>query len=210
MPAQDMHDAVAVEQVEAKALGFAPRMSPRCPSRSLAGLARTASPRALGTQRHKGAINTEHQHRTAQTARRHLRYPLVNLVTTWRRHPNTLSPSAAWLVSVCMRSLLIAMPLRRPNNARGGIIRYFDGKLRRRLLNVELNLSCTQTQDLVERIRSQLAISTIEIGPCDLDVADQSSAPCATLVGGLCKRRSHVEHAPHLPIPFALDGAARQ
>jgi hypothetical protein len=47
MPTQDMHDAIAVEQVEAKSLGFAPLVAPLCPSRSLACLAWTAPPSAL-------------------------------------------------------------------------------------------------------------------------------------------------------------------
>src|SRR5918999_2416960 len=57
MPAQDMHDAIAVEQVEAKPLGFAPLVSPPRPSCSLASRAWTAPPSTLRTRRHIGAIN---------------------------------------------------------------------------------------------------------------------------------------------------------
>src|SRR5262245_40111258 len=66
MPAQDMHEALAVEQAETHSLGFAPLGSPLCPSRALARLARTAPPSALRTRWHIGPRKPEHQHRTAE------------------------------------------------------------------------------------------------------------------------------------------------
>src|SRR5215471_19180780 len=57
MPAQDMHDTLAVEQVETKPLGFAPLVAPACPSRPMARLPRAAPTRASISSR-DGATST--------------------------------------------------------------------------------------------------------------------------------------------------------
>ena len=80
MPTEHMDDALAIQQIEAKALRVAPFVLPPRPPRPLARLPRAAPPRAVRTRRHIGSVNPEHQHRTAQAARRQLGYPLLNLV----------------------------------------------------------------------------------------------------------------------------------
>src|SRR5262245_1694074 len=80
MPAQDLHDALAVEQVEAKPLGFAPLVAPAGPSSPVACLSWTASSSALRTRRDIGPINPQHQHGTAKTARRDLVHTPRNLL----------------------------------------------------------------------------------------------------------------------------------
>jgi hypothetical protein len=52
MPTEPMHDALAIEQVEAKPLGFTPLVVPSCPSHPLARLPRAAPPSALRPRRH--------------------------------------------------------------------------------------------------------------------------------------------------------------
>src|SRR6516164_3866290 len=56
MPTQHMDDALAIKQIEAKALGLAPLALPPRPPCSLARLTRTAAPSAVRPQRHIGSI----------------------------------------------------------------------------------------------------------------------------------------------------------
>src|SRR5207253_3604280 len=68
MPTEHMYDALAINQIEAKALCVAPLpppprpLGPRVPS-SLLGL-----PSTVGTGRHIGPIDAQHQDRTAKAA----------------------------------------------------------------------------------------------------------------------------------------------
>src|SRR5262245_39115092 len=84
-PTEHMDDMLALKQREAQALRIAPFVLPPRPPSPLARLPWAASPSAVGTRRHIGAVNPEHQHRTAQTAHRQFGAPLLNLVTR-RRH----------------------------------------------------------------------------------------------------------------------------
>src|ERR1700747_3638960 len=68
MPTEQMHDAIAVEQVEPKPFGLVPLVSPPRPSGPVAGIAWAAPPSTLGTRRHISAINAQHQHRTAKAS----------------------------------------------------------------------------------------------------------------------------------------------
>src|SRR5712691_298538 len=71
MPTEHMDDALSIQQIEAKALRVAPlpppprSLSPLAPA-PLAGL-----PGTVGTGRHIGPINAQHQYRTAKATCRH-------------------------------------------------------------------------------------------------------------------------------------------
>src|SRR5215216_5542483 len=71
MPTEHMDDALTIEQIEAKALGISPLAppprspGPRAPA-PLAGL-----PGTIGTGRHIGPINAQHQDRAAKAPCRH-------------------------------------------------------------------------------------------------------------------------------------------
>src|SRR5215217_4209216 len=91
MPTEHMDDALAIEQVEAKPLGFTPLVLPSCPSRPGARLTRAAPPSALRPRRHIGPINPQDQHRTAKTACRDLGHAPLNLLAR-RRHLQHTEP----------------------------------------------------------------------------------------------------------------------
>src|SRR5438093_9174795 len=81
MPTEHMDDALAIQQIEAKALRVAPlpppprSLSPLAPS-PLAGL-----PGTVGTGRHIGPINAQHQDRTAKAASGHRGDASLDLLT---------------------------------------------------------------------------------------------------------------------------------
>src|SRR5262245_48178045 len=85
MPTEDMHDALAIEQVQAKPLGFAPLVAPSRPTGAVPRLPRAVSPRARRTRRDVGPVNPQDQHRTAKTARCDLGHASINLLAR-RRH----------------------------------------------------------------------------------------------------------------------------
>jgi len=81
MPTEHMHDALAIEQVEAQALGIAPLpLPPRSPG-PLVALAGTAPPGTLWPRGHIGPIDAQHQDRTTKAARCHRRDTPLDLVT---------------------------------------------------------------------------------------------------------------------------------
>src|SRR4051794_29423338 len=84
-----MHDALAIEQVEAKPLGFAPLVAPACPSRPVPRLSRAAPSCALRTRRDVGSVNSQHQHGTAKTASGYLGHSLINLLARLRHLHHT-------------------------------------------------------------------------------------------------------------------------
>src|SRR5215831_5426720 len=67
VPAEDMHDALAVQQVKAKSLRLTPLVAPPRPSGTMPCLAWATSPCTVGTRRHIGPINPQYQHRTTKT-----------------------------------------------------------------------------------------------------------------------------------------------
>jgi hypothetical protein len=85
MPTEDVHDALAIEQVKTKPLGFAPLVAPSRPTGTVPRLPRAASPRTLRTRWAVGPVNPQHQHRTAKTASRDLCHASINLLAR-RRH----------------------------------------------------------------------------------------------------------------------------
>ena len=101
MPAQDMHEAIAVEPGEAKALGFARLVSPRCPSRSLARLARTAPPSALRARRpvapSSPSTSTGRRQRPAATCA--MRWSISSRVGGHPTHGDPRPPD--WSTSAC-------------------------------------------------------------------------------------------------------------
>src|SRR4051794_35246775 len=65
MPTEHMDDALAINQVEAKALRVAPLPSPPRSLGPRAPAPLTGLPSTVGTGRYIGPINAQHQHRTA-------------------------------------------------------------------------------------------------------------------------------------------------
>src|SRR6516164_10228815 len=76
-----MHDAVAVQQVEPKPFGLVPGMAPPGATGSRARLPGAAPARTVGTGRHIGPVNPEHQHRTTKATGGDTGHALINLVT---------------------------------------------------------------------------------------------------------------------------------
>src|SRR5215217_595315 len=72
VPTQQMDNALAMEQIEAKALGVAPLAAPQCALDPLPSWPRAALPGAVGTRGHVRPIDPQHHHRTAPTPRCHL------------------------------------------------------------------------------------------------------------------------------------------
>src|SRR5919198_1754169 len=81
VPAEQMHDAVAVQQVEPKPFGLVPGMTPPGATGSIARLTGAAPARAVGTGRHIGPVNPEHQHRTTKATGGDAGDAVINLVT---------------------------------------------------------------------------------------------------------------------------------
>jgi hypothetical protein len=69
MPTEPMHDALTINQREAKAFRITPLATPQRPLGPMAALARTAPPGTLRPRGHLGPINAQHQDRTSQAAR---------------------------------------------------------------------------------------------------------------------------------------------
>src|SRR4029453_12527894 len=67
MPTEYMDDALAIKQIKAKALGVPPLAPPPRPFGPRASWPLLGFPGAVGTRRHIGAIDAQHQHRTAKT-----------------------------------------------------------------------------------------------------------------------------------------------
>src|SRR5262252_356711 len=84
MPTEDMDDALAIQQIQAKALGVPPLPPPPRPFGPCASWPLLGFPGAVGTRRHIGAIDTQHQHRTAKTPRGHRGDVPLDLLTRWR------------------------------------------------------------------------------------------------------------------------------
>ena len=84
VPTQEMDDAIAIEQIEAKALGVAPLAAPQGALGPLPSWSRAALPGAVGTRGHVRPIDPQHHDRTAPTPRGHLGNTPLDLVTRWR------------------------------------------------------------------------------------------------------------------------------
>src|SRR3954469_24468404 len=167
MPTEHMDDALAIQQREAKALRVAPFVLPPRPPRPLARLPRAAPPSAVGTRRHRGAINPEHQHRTAQAARRQLGYPLLNLVTR-RRHIQDGEPLGRLIRQRVHALTAHRHPTETAKQCRSCVIRDFGHQVRRGLLHVELKSIRAQAQYLIEGGHPTATGPTIEIRPLKL------------------------------------------
>src|SRR5215510_13179056 len=66
MPTQHMDNALAIQQIKAKALGVPPLPPPPRPFGSRASWPLLGLSGAVGTRRHIGAIDAQHHHRTAK------------------------------------------------------------------------------------------------------------------------------------------------
>src|SRR5437764_3429897 len=85
MPTEYMDDALAIQQIKAKALGIAPLAAPRGPSGSRLTLPRAALPGAVRPRGHVRPVDAQHQDRTAKAACRHLLNATLNVIAC-RRH----------------------------------------------------------------------------------------------------------------------------
>src|ERR1043166_5476734 len=85
MPTQHMDDALAIQQVEAKALRVTPLPPPpRAPS-PLAPTSFARLPGTVGTGRHIGSINAQHQYRSTKATNGHRGDASLDLLSR-RRH----------------------------------------------------------------------------------------------------------------------------
>src|SRR5262245_20037012 len=135
MPTENMHDALAIEQVKTKPLGFAPLVAPSRPTGAVPRLPRAASSRALRTRRDVGPVNPQHQHRTAKTASRDLCHASINLLTRRRHlhHPE----ACGYLVRDRVHALTTDRnPTEPAKQRRGGLIRDLCCEIHRGLLHV--------------------------------------------------------------------------
>src|SRR6266568_7870645 len=71
MPTYKMDDAIAIHQIKAKTLGIAPLAAPARPIGPMAPWTRATPASAVGTRRHIGPIDAQHQHWTPPVTRRH-------------------------------------------------------------------------------------------------------------------------------------------
>src|SRR5713101_2943389 len=149
MPTEHMDDALAIKQREAKALRVAPCVLPPRPPRPLARLPRAAPPSAVGTRRHIGSVNPEHQHRTAPAARRQFGYPLLHLITR-RRHIQNGEPLGRLIRQRVHALTAHRHPTETAQQCRSRVIRDFGSQVRRGLLHVELQSTRTPAQYLIE------------------------------------------------------------
>src|SRR6266446_586647 len=85
MPTEQMHDAFAIHQIKAKALGVMPLTLPARSLRPMTSLPRATPASAVGTHRYIGPIHTQHSHRTPSAPRRHSGDALLDLLAR-RRH----------------------------------------------------------------------------------------------------------------------------
>src|SRR5262245_4571131 len=80
MPTQHMDDALAIEEIKAKAFGITPLAAPQRPLGPVSPLAGTAPPGTLRPRGHISPIDTEPQDWTAPAARCHLSDAPLDLV----------------------------------------------------------------------------------------------------------------------------------
>src|SRR5499427_11007580 len=84
MPTEDMDDALAIQQIEAKALGVPPLPLPPRPFGPRASWPLLGFPGAVGTRRHISAIDAQHHHWTAKAPRGHRGDAPLDLLARWR------------------------------------------------------------------------------------------------------------------------------
>src|SRR5262249_12816762 len=66
MPTEHMDDALTIQQIEAKPFGVTPLAPPPRPLGSCVPASHLGLPSAVGTRRHIGPIDAQHQDRTAE------------------------------------------------------------------------------------------------------------------------------------------------
>src|SRR6266705_5856106 len=81
MPTEHMDDALAIKQIETKALGVTPLPPPPSALGARAPLPGTGLPGTVGARRHIGTINTQHHHRPTVAPGRHGGNTLRDLMT---------------------------------------------------------------------------------------------------------------------------------
>src|SRR5215470_4433830 len=167
MPTEHMDDALAIQQIEAKALGIAPLSppprspGPRAPA-PLAGL-----PGTIGTGRHIGAINAQHQDWTAKAPYRHRGDTSLDLLS--RRGHVQHGQILGHLVGHGVQPFAPEVHPRQIIKERvGRVIRYFGNQLRRGVLHVELFTTCHQTQHVIEGVETYTTSAAIEVGSLQL------------------------------------------
>src|SRR5262245_22198864 len=137
MPTEDMHDALAIEQVETKPLGFAPLVAPSRPTGAVPRLPRAASPGALRTRRDVGPIIPQHQHRPTKPASSDLGNASINLLARRRHFHHT--EVCGYLVNDRVHALTTDRnPTEPAKQRRGCLIRDLCCEIHRGLLHVTL------------------------------------------------------------------------
>src|SRR5215470_11325686 len=226
MPTEDMHDALAIEQVKTKPFGFAPLVVPACPSRPVPRLPRAASPSTLRPRGHKGPINAQHQDRTAKTASRDLGHASLNLLARRRHFHHT--EACGYLVRDRVHALTTDRnPTESAKQRRGCLIRDLCCEIHCGLLHVTLEPTRAHVQRLVEWIGPRTADRTIEVGPLQFDSPHQgldaamhrAAGGQQACTGGTGPRRSmlflwmrvvhdRLGHATAQLLPYGPDGLA--
>src|SRR5437763_17000396 len=115
MPTEHMDDTLTIREIETKALGVPPLPPPPRALGALAPVPFTWLPGTVRPCRHIGAINTQYQHGAAVASGRDGGAALLDSLRGGTTS-TTVSPSAMWLVTVCIRSLPKPTPVRAPNN----------------------------------------------------------------------------------------------
>src|SRR5947208_406447 len=137
VPAQEMDYALVIDQIKPTARGISPLAVPRGASGPRVTLPRLALPSAFGTRGHVRPIDAQHQHRTAQAPRRHLRNAARNIIPR-RRHIQDGEPLGG-----LMHNRMEALTAQRhPGEVAEQRLRlllgHLDRHLGRRLLHIEL------------------------------------------------------------------------
>lgn len=148
LPAEHMHDAITVEQVQAPPLGCTPCVLPPCPPRSLGGLAWPVAPRPRRTRWHLGPIDPQHQYGTAKAT---LGHAPIDLLTGRRpiQHAETLGDPIGEGVQALAAHAHAAEAL---TVRRRRVTGQCDRQVGRRLLHIKLQAACMPPQDLGERL----------------------------------------------------------
>ena len=235
VPTEHRPHALAVAQVEANPLGFAPRVSPARPSRPVARWPGAAPARALRARRPLGPSNPAPQHRTANMARGSLSHAPSHLLARWRplHHPEACGPLMRYRVQALTPD---RHPTQPAQQRRGRLRRYLSGEVHRGLWHGTLYPSRPHVPHRVERRGPLTAAQTIQGGPRTFDSAPQSldavmpratgGQPACTwgtgprrsmlclLLGGLHDRLGHatrplLPYSPYGLAPLASGGRAR-
>src|SRR5262245_13437550 len=163
MPTEHMDDALAIQQIKAKALRVAPLPPPPRPPGPLAPAPRAGLPGTVGTGRYIGPINAQHQDRPAKATSGHGGDAPLDLLA--RRYHVQHGQPRAHVVGYGVHPFAPAVHPRQISKERlGRVIRHFGDQLHHGVLHVELFTPCHQTQRVIERVEPYTTSAAIEVG----------------------------------------------